>query len=175
MSIEGWNAEEHSVEPENNYDPIPAGTYTAVMIDGQWKTAASGHEYLNWTWKIQGGEYDGRLVWQRVQLKNPNTAQYAQMDLTAASKATGVTSVPAGDKIGECFHHIPVAIKVKLKPDNNGEMRNEIDGFGKGIMPLNKNQAAPASHTPQQAAQPAQTANGGTKTPPPWLNTSVNA
>lgn len=42
---------------------IPEGTYNARVFDVELRTSAnSGSPYINWTFRIDGGEYDGRRL-----------------------------------------------------------------------------------------------------------------
>ena len=56
----------------NEYEPIPEGRYQATVFDVEQKPSkSSDFPYLNWQFKIQGGDYDGRRVFMMTSLK-PN-------------------------------------------------------------------------------------------------------
>jgi len=51
-------------------DPIPEGIYNARVFDVELRTSVnSGNQYLNWTFRIDGGEYDGRRLFFVTSLK----------------------------------------------------------------------------------------------------------
>jgi len=51
-------------------DPVPEGVYNARVFDVVLRTSVnSGNQYLNWTFKIDGGEYDGRRLFYVTSLK----------------------------------------------------------------------------------------------------------
>lgn len=54
-------------------DPVPAGWYTAKITDAKVKdTKAGTGNFLEVTFSILGPSYEGRCVWGRFNLKNPN-------------------------------------------------------------------------------------------------------
>lgn len=49
---------------------IPAGTYNARVYEVELRTSAnSGNPYINWRFRIDGGEYDGRQLFFVTSLK----------------------------------------------------------------------------------------------------------
>ncbi len=152
-NLSGFNA--NDVEPTTDFEPIPAGKYTAVITDSEMKPtkAGTGH-YLQLTFQIIEGEYKGRFLWARLNLDNPNATavKIARAELSAICRAVGVMA--PNDSVE--LHDLPLVISVKCKkrPDTD-EITNEIKGYSK---------KEAASGQPVQAA---------TSTPP-WRRSPTN-
>ena len=162
MADLGGTFDATTVEPPGSYDPIPAGEYRAVITDSEWKDTKAGGRYLNLTWKIDGGEHDGRLVWQMLNLDNanPKAVEIAQRELSAICHATGKINVADSADL----HHIPCLIKMSVKRDEQYGDKNEV----KGVKAIGGGTAGASS----PAARPAQVATpaiAGDKQPPAFL------
>ena len=141
-----FNANE--VEPATDFEPIPAGKYLAVITDSEMKPtkAGTGH-YLELTLQIIEGQYKNRLLWARLNLDNPNATavQIARAELSSICRAVGVMA----PKDSVELHNLPLVVTVKCKKrDDTGEIVNEVKGYAK------------------REAQPAQTPQAATSTPP---------
>jgi len=155
LSAYNFNAEE--VEPSSSFDPIPAGWYQAIINASEMKATRDGYgEYLSLTLQIIDGQYENRLVFARLNLKNANdkAVDIARKDLAAICRAVGVMSPQASEEL----HDIPLMIKVKVRPASGEyEASNDIGGYkaveGANLTP------APKTQTPQPAA---------TTTKKPW-------
>lgn len=148
-NLNGFNAAQ--IEPSQDFEPIPAGKYLAVITESEMKPTKNGNgQYLEMTFQVLEGPYKGRKVWARLNLHNanPTAVQLARQELSSICRTVGVMT-PA-DSVE--LHNIPLVITVKLKKrDDTGDMTNEVRGYS-------KREAAPGS------AQPAQEANAT----PPW-------
>ena len=141
------NFDANTVEPTNDFDPIPAGKYVAVMTASQMKpTKDKAGDYLELTFQVLEGEYKGRLLWARLCLthSNPTTAKIARGHLASICRAVGVLTPQDSAQL----HNLPLVIKVTLKKrDDNGELVNEIKGF----LPRQSTTASVASGKPATA------------------------
>lgn len=150
-NLNGFNAA--TVEPSQDFEPIPAGKYLAVITESEMKpTKNASGQYLQLTFQILDGPYKGRYVWARLNLHNPNptTVQIARQELSSICRAVGV--LQPGDSVD--LHNIPLVVSVKLKKrDDTGEMTNDVRGYAKRDAAL-----APGSAAPAQANNPT----------PPW-------
>lgn len=150
MADLGGTFDATTVDPSGVFDPVPAGDYPAVMVDSEWRHTRTGGRYLNLTWRLDGGEHDGRLVWQMLNLDNPNpkAVEIAQKELSAISHATGKMAVSNSEE----FYHIPVSLRVGVKTDDYGT-KNVVKGVrALGAAPV----AVPAGPRPVAAvARPA--------------------
>jgi hypothetical protein len=146
-NLNGFNA--NQVEPATELEAIPAGKYVAVISASELKQTKSGNgSFLELTFEVIEGEFNGRKVWARLNLDNPNpmAVKIARSELSSLCRAVGVMEPKDSCEL----HNIPLVITVKQKPDGDGEPRNEIKGFAK------KETVIPAR--PTQAANPT----------PPW-------
>lgn len=125
--IEGFDA--NQIEPTGDFEPIPAGTYLAVITDSEEKETKSGNGvYLQLTFQIIEGEHEGRLLWDRLNLDNPNkqAVEIARRTLSAICRAVNVLTPKAKEEL----HDIPLAIKVKQTTrKDTGEAKNEIAAY----------------------------------------------
>lgn len=127
--LNGFDANE--VEPNAGFDPIPAGKYAAVITESEnLPTKAGTGEYLKLTFQIIEGEHQGRQLWDRLNLKNPNptAVQIARGDLSSICRAVGVL-LPQ-DSVD--LHNLPLLIHVRCKKrKDTEEIVNEIKGYSK--------------------------------------------
>ena len=97
-NLNGFNAA--TVEPSQDFEPIPAGKYLAVITESEMKpTKNANGQYLQLTFQILDGPYKGRYVWARLNLQNPNptTVQIARQELSSICRAAGV--LQPGDSV----------------------------------------------------------------------------
>ena len=127
--LNGFDA--NSVEPSGDFEPIPAGKYVAAIVDSETKpTKAGTGNFLQLTFQVVEGEYANRLLWDRLNLSNPNATavQIARGDLSAICRAVDVMA--PRDSVD--LHNLPLMIRVTCrKRDDNGEITNEIKGYSK--------------------------------------------
>jgi hypothetical protein len=124
------NFNANQVEPAADFEPIPAGKYVAVITASEMKPTKSGSgSYLELTFQIVEGEYKGRLLWERLNLDNPNplTVKIARGELSAICRAVGV--MEPRDSLE--LHNLPLVVSVRQKTDPEGEVRNEVKGYAK--------------------------------------------
>jgi hypothetical protein len=146
-NLRGFDA--NQVEPANDFEPVPAGKYLAVITESEVKTnKAQNGSYLQLTFQIIDGEYKNRFLWARLNLDNSNATavKIARAELSAICRAVGVMA--PNDSVE--LHDLPLVISVKCKKrTDTGENSNEIKGYAK---------KEAASGKPVQAATDA----------PPW-------
>lgn len=143
-----------TVDPRKSFDPIPAGKYPAVIVASEEKpTKAGTGSYLQLEFQVIEGEYEGRKVWARLNLNNPNdqAVGIARAELSSICRAVNVMKLTDSAQL----HDLPLVIKVsQRKNPESGEIGNEI----KGYEPKAGNAA-----TPTKSAT-----NGGAASTPPW-------
>jgi hypothetical protein len=126
MNLQGFNAQE--VEPQSSFDPIPAGEYTAMITDSEMKPTKNGAgEYLQLVFDICDGEHEGRKVFARLNLNNPNqtAVEIAQRELSAICHAVGVLTPNDSSDL----HDKPMTIKVKIRQSPGYDPQNEISAY----------------------------------------------
>lgn len=126
-TLNGFDATQ--VEPTTSFDPIPAGKYPAAITESVVKPTKDGSgSYLELTFTVVEGEYQGRKVWDRLCTNHPNpmTVKIARGNLSAICRAVGVLQPRDSAEL----HNLPMIINVKLKKrSDNDELTNEIKGY----------------------------------------------
>ena len=135
-----------TVEPlDSGFSPVPEGDYEAMIVKSANKVNKKGTgSYLELQVQIISGEYAKRIVWARLNLKNPNptSVEMAKRELASICYAVGVLKPSKKEDL----HNIPMIIHVVQRDDDRGGKQNDIKGW----------KAKPAA---AQAAQPAATAS----------------
>lgn len=160
-NLAGYNFNAEEVEPSSSFDPIPAGWYQAIISNSEMKATRDGYgEYLSLTLQIIDGQYENRLVFARLNLKNANdkAVDIARKDLAAICRAVGVMSPQASEEL----HDIPLMIKVKVRPASGDyEASNDIGGY-KAV------EGANLTPAPKAASKPQTPPPAATTTKKPW-------
>lgn len=143
-------------------EPVPAGWYDLVMDQSEMKptrdAATTGNAYLECRFNIASGQYAGRKLFSRLNLRNNNpvAAEIAQKELSAICHAVGVLQIQDSQQL----HGIPLKGKVKVRAgDAQYGASNEISTFKPAnFMPDAPATAgmAPGSFPPPAATTPAQ-------------------
>lgn len=83
-------------EYKDEYQPLPVGQYTLAITDTQMKASGQnsknpGVEYLMIEQTVQGSEYDGRKLFTRLNINNPDdkTKKIAFVELERIATAIG--------------------------------------------------------------------------------------
>ena len=127
-NLSGFNA--NQVEPAADFEPLPAGKYVAVITASEMKPTKAGNgSFLELVFQVTEGEFKGRKLWSRLNLENPNalTVKIARGELSAICRAVGVMEPKDSCEL----HNLPLVVSVKQKADADGEVRNEVKGYGK--------------------------------------------
>ncbi len=159
-NLAGYNFNAEEVEPSSSFDPIPAGWYTAIISASELKATRDGYgEYLSLTLQVIEGQYENRLVFARLNLKNANdkAVDIARKDLAAICRAVGVMSPQASEEL----HDIPLMIKVKVRAASGEyEASNDIGGYkaveGQDLTPAPKAASKPQTPPPAATKKPWQ-------------------
>ena len=153
-NLSGYNFNAETIEPNTSYEPIPAGWYQAIISSSEMKATRDGYgEYLSLTLQIIEGNYQNRLVFARLNLKNANdvAVDIAKKDLAAICRAVGVMSPQASEEL----HDKPLMIKVKVRAasgeydaSNDVAGYKAVEGNDKPFTPQQKQAAPVAPSTP---------------------------
>lgn len=159
--IGSFDATQVAPSEGRDYEPIPAGEYTAMVVDSDVKEtrAKTGH-YAKLTWEVLDGPHKGRKIFDNINLDNPNpeAVRIGQEQLSAICHAVGVLQISDTVEI----HDRPCRIKVKVRPAKDGyDAQNEITKY-QSTSSVGQPAAAQAAPAAQQ--QPA----AGQKKAPPW-------
>lgn len=143
------NFDSTGFDTTSQFDAIPAGDYEAIVTASEMKATKDGTgQYLELTSEIQSGQYQGRRLWDRLNLqnKNPKAVEIAQKQLAQLCHATGVLQVQNSEQL----HNRPFVMKVAVRNDPERGPSNEIKGY-KAKAASN----APAFQAPRVAAPAA--------------------
>ena len=147
-----------TVEPNDSFDPIPNGDYLCIITTSEMKpTKASDGAYLELELQVIEGPYQGRKLWDRLNLNNANetTVKIAKGTLSAICRAVGVLQPKDSCEL----HDLPLVAKVACrKRDDTDELTNVIKSY--------KQRDAVATTTPASTPAPARAA--ATSSTPPW-------
>jgi len=140
-----------AVEAAPSFEPIPAGNYKCVITDHEQKpTKSQNGSYLQLKIEVIEGPYAGRIIFDRLNLINPNAT--AVEIATRTLKSIGAAlQVPLHNS--EELLDRPLMVKLAVRPASNGyDASNDVKGYSSaGAAP-----SAPSapSAAPQAAAAP---------------------
>jgi hypothetical protein len=162
-----------AVAPQQSFEPLPEDWYIVCMTESEMKptkdSATTGNAYLETVLTVQDGDYKGRKLFYRLNVKNSNPVaqEIAYKQLSAICHATGVIQVEDSRQL----HGLPFQVKVVVRKDDSGKYdpTNEVkaikglqDAAAPAMPPTGF--AAPAAPMPTPMATP--TAGGSL---PPWM------
>jgi hypothetical protein len=142
----------------SNYDPLPAGWYTATITQAELKETKAGNgQYIKLRYDITGPSHQGRVVFGNLNIKNPNpkAEEIGRQQLGEIMRAIGLAKVTDTDQLigGQ------ISIKLEVKNDAQYGASNEVKAF-KSV----SGSVAPAA----SPASPAAAAPAAGKAAPPW-------
>ncbi|WP_309083754.1 DUF669 domain-containing protein [Chelativorans sp.] len=159
-----------NAEPGGDFEPIPAGEYRAKIIESDVEDISKRENKgrcLRLTWQVETGPYDGRLIWQRLNMWGENmnnidkVISIAQSQFAAIRQATGKLTPQDSSEL----HGIACTIRVKVRQDPGYSPSNEVTS----VKPVG---GAPAGQgtAPQQrfTPPPPQTGANGSGGSAPW-------
>jgi hypothetical protein len=152
-----FNVQELPKSENGNYEPLPAGWYSASITAAEIKpTKAGTGEYISVRYDIIGPSHQGRVVFGNLNIRNPNpkAEEIGRQQLGDIMRAIGLAKVQDTDQL------IGGSLLIKLvtkSADGQYDASNEIKGF-KAV---------------EGAAMPRPSAPAGTGAPtppvsPPW-------
>lgn len=143
------------VDPTAAFEALPSGTYPVIITASQKKPTSKGDgSYLELEMTVQGGEFNGRKVFDRLNLENKSaqTVEIAYRTLSAICYVTGVLQVQDSSQLhGKPF--MAVVTKRRREDRPNEELySNDVRGY-KDINGNDPGKQGGAG--PQQGAAPA--------------------
>jgi hypothetical protein len=146
-------------EEVGNYDPLPAGWYTANITGAELKATKAGDgQYIAIRYDITGPTHQGRVVFGNINVRNASAKaeEIGRQQLGDIMRAIGLAKVSDTDEL------IGGGLSIKLdikEAQGDYKARNEVRGF----------KAIEGSPTTFRAAAPATAPAGGpAKAAPPW-------
>ena len=159
MDLSTYNI--HEVEPMGTFEPLPADWYRCVITNAEQKpNSKKTGAYLELRIEVIDGQYQGRLVFDRLNLINPNSVavDIARRSLASIAKAINVDPKNSVDLID-----IPLMVKIAVKPaDGQYSASNEVKGYDSAGTEARFGTASASVEPPVAAAA----ANGSAT--PPW-------
>jgi len=166
-------------EEASSFDDLPAGDYQVMITDSEMKeTKDRMGQYLNLTLTIMGDKYNGRKIFDRLNLvnKNPTASQIARQTLQSICDAQGKAKGSALQDSAE-LHNIPMIVRIAYNEKTRaGEVipegqRNEIKAYKKAEAAQGFTaQAQAPAYAPQQPAPFAPQAQAPAPQPVPQTN-----
>jgi hypothetical protein len=157
MAWLGEDFEPDSVEPRDDFAPVPDGTYTVEIIESSVDDTKSGNgRAAKFTLKITEGPFAERRIWCNINFRHESekAQKIGQQQLAELCAACGHRG-PLNDT--ELLHGIPFKVRVKTRTQEGYDPRNEVSRF----LPYDA-ASAPARSAPAaretQAERPAQAA-----------------
>ena len=116
------------VEEKRDFEPIPAGWYTAAIAGADIKeTKAGTGNYIAVRFDVTGPEYQGRVVWTNLNTRNPNpkAEEIGRQQLGSIMRAIGLTKLEDTDQLlgGN------LSIKVSVREDPKYGAGNEVRSY----------------------------------------------
>lgn len=136
-----------TVEPSESYDVLPKGKYLMMAVASQIKPTKSGTgEYLEITFEVLDGQFKGRKVWERLNIRNQNkkAEEISQRQLSALCRAIGVMNLVDTDQL----HNIPVIAELAIDEKEGYDPQNRVKSYaaaGGSPAPVASNPALRAS------------------------------
>tara|TARA_R110002020_G_scaffold238327_1_gene450833 strand:- start:756 stop:1247 length:492 start_codon:yes stop_codon:yes gene_type:complete len=153
MDLNGFNALE--VEPSTTFQPLPADWYKCVITEAEERVTSKGDgSFLLLSIEVIAGDYSGRKVFDRLNLKNPNptAVEIAQRSLSSICRSIGVNSPKDSSELCDK----PMMVKLSVRPsDGQYDASNDVKGY----------EAVTGGSSDQPAASGASSNSGST---PPW-------
>ena len=137
----------------NNFEPLPAGWYSAVVNGAEIKVTKAGTgKYIAVRYDITGPTHQGRVIFGNLNIKNPNpkAEEIGRQQLGELMRAIGLATVQDTDQLigGQ------LSIKLTVTESEQYGNSNDVKGYkSTGSAPPPAAKAAPAS----------------TKAAPPWV------
>ena len=149
------------VKPNVALEAIPTGLYPVMITKSEEKPTKAGNgSYIEFEMTVQGGEFAGRKVFDRLNTNNPNSkaVEIAYSTLSAICHVTNRLQMTDTTQL----HGIPfIAVVSKLpRDDQPSQMTNEV----KGYKDINGNDPGVQGGGAQTSAAPSWA--GGQQQPP---------
>jgi len=142
------------VRPNVALEAIPSGIYPVIITQSTEKPTRSGNgSYIEFEMAIQGGEYAGRKVFDRLNIRNPNqtAVDIAYSTLSAICHVTGVLAMQDTQQLHGRPFCVVVIKKERDDQPGSGNMTNEVRGY----KDINGNDPGFSGNVQNQSAQPS--------------------
>ncbi|HAD28592.1 MAG TPA: hypothetical protein DCF96_08000 [Rhodobacteraceae bacterium] len=151
MDLSTYNI--HEVEPMGNFEPLPADWYRCVITNAEQKpNSKKTGAYLELRIEVIDGQYQGRLVFDRLNLINPNSVA---VDIARRSLASIAHAISVDVKDSVELLDKPLMVKLAVRPAENGyDASNEVKGYDAAVTSVGEGLGAVAPATSNGSATP---------------------
>lgn len=128
--LTGLNLGSKEYENTSSFEPLPAGWYEAKIIASEVKETSTGGEMVVNTYRIEGGQYGGRQVFGRMNVRNNSekAEKIGRQQLNGLLTAIGIKPEEfedTDDLVGK-----DVQIKLKIREASGGyDASNDVSAF----------------------------------------------
>jgi len=146
-NLSGMGFDANEVPEQQDFSAVPKDVYPLIVVESEMKPTKNGSgEFLNCTIEVLDGQYKGRKMWARMNLKNVNqqAVDIAQRELAALCRAVGVPRPQDSSEL----HNIPFLGHVDVEIDDRKRENNVI----KKYEPINAWDAQQSAPQAQQRA-----------------------
>jgi hypothetical protein len=108
-------------EGSKSFEPIPKGQYVASIKDAKAGPLKSGKgQAVQLTWEVEGGEYENRLIFDRVIIshENADAMGIGRAKFKDIASACDVTEAITDLSV---ICHKPCMVSVKIEEDDSGD------------------------------------------------------
>ena len=127
MDLSGFDA--NTIEPAQQFEPLPNGDYRVAITETESRpTKAGTGAYLLLKLQVLEGQHQGRILFDRLNLDNPNqtAVDIAKRTLAAICTSVGVMTPKDSSELLDK----PMMVKVVVTPPQNGyDAGNDIKGY----------------------------------------------
>lgn len=147
-----------NVDEKSSYDPIPAGTYRAVVVETKQVETSKGDPMLKVTLEVIDGQYRGRKIFDNIILahSNPKTEEIGLRLLKQLKLAAGKPQAREETELWD----VPVLAVVRVEEGTDGyDDKNRVSKF----KPIDGTATSTAPAESRATATPPVHAGGGSQ------------
>jgi hypothetical protein len=125
-NLEGYDASKF--EPNNDFDPLPAGDYNVVIVNSERKKTKSGTgEMLKLELQVLDGKFQNRKLWDQLNIRNPSDVaqKIALGTLSSICRAVNVLTPRDSSEL----HGKPLTVRVRMLDRSDYGPQNEIASY----------------------------------------------
>lgn len=133
MTADAFTFDDVDLEAKNDFDELPAGTYTCQIEECVSGTSKNGTPELRVQFRVMAGEYQNRVVSDWLYF-NANTAQLIATKLVAAGvkPPAGIkTADQAPARVSGLIHqrYVQIVVRPEEYPKGSGDWRSKVKAW----------------------------------------------
>ncbi len=144
----GTSFDANAVEPQTDFQVIPAGKYPVMVEEAELRTTKAGNgKYVKLRMKVLDGEYKGMPLYDQINIANPSE-KCVEIGIRCLSALCRAASIVALNDTAELVNKVVIAC-VKVKND-----QNEIRTYEAAVANTQPAPPAPLPTTPLPSTPP---------------------